>query len=355
MQGRQLKSLLKFQEPNGNVLIVYTGGTFGMVKNATTNTLEPYDLEDLTRYFPDLNQLNINISIFQIANIMDSSNLNVEVWVELVKIIEQFYYDFDGFIVIHGTDTMAYSASALSFMLENLGKPVIFTGAQLPVSLIRSDARDNLISALEIATLRKDNKPIVREVAIYFNNILLRGNRAKKVESSHFDAFESPNYPILAETGINIDFEFENLLAPTPNKPYFYKKIDNRVAIVKLFPGLTENYLKSIFENNDIKGIVLESFGSGNAPSYDWFLDLVKNAIARNVLIYNTSQCVKGRVSPTRYETGRKLHDLGVVPASDITVEAAVTKLMFVLANIEGVETQRLFLRKGIIGELTEI
>lgn len=347
-------SILSFKRPLGNVLIIYTGGTFGMVKKQSNDTLVPYNLSNLLDYFPDLHQLNINVALFEIAHIIDSSNLSPKVWLELVAVIERFYSLYDGFIIIHGTDTMAYSASAISFMIENLGKPIVFTGAQLPVSMIRSDARDNLISALEIAALKSNGRPIVNEVTIYFNNILLRGNRAKKVESSHFDAFESPNYPILAETGINIDFQYDDLLVQPKGEVQFHKHIADQVAVVKLFPGITEAYLKPIFENRTIRGIVLESFGSGNAPSFPWFLQLIENAIDRGVVIYNTSQCIKGMVSPNRYETGKVMYKLGVIPGKDITVEAAITKLMFLLGNYDDLNIIVSKLGNDICGEMSE-
>lgn len=324
-----------------------------MVKKQGTDTLEPYNLSNLIDFFPELRQLYIDIELLEISNIIDSSNVSPQVWIELCALIEEAYERYDGFIIIHGTDTMAYSASALSFMIESLQKPIIFTGAQLPVSMIRSDARDNLITALEIAVLKDNGEAILKEVAIYFNNILLRGNRAKKVESSHFDAFESPNYPILAETGINIDFQ-DSLLRPSrEHHTVFYKKVVSDVAVVKLFPGMTESYLEPIFANVSLKGIVLESFGSGNAPSYPWFLALLEKALARGVYIYNTSQCIKGMVSPNRYETGKKMYEIGVVPAKDITVEAAVTKLMVLLGNFTDPTTVENKLRNDICGEMS--
>lgn len=353
MEKNKSLSIISFSEPQGKVLIVYTGGTFGMVRKEGTNTLEPYNLSNLMDFFPELRQLHIDIDLLEISNIIDSSNVSPQVWIELCTIIEEVYVHYDGFIIIHGTDTMAYSASALSFMIENLQKPIIFTGAQLPVSMIRSDARDNLITALEIAVLKDKGEAILKEVAIYFNNILLRGNRAKKVESSHFDAFESPNYPILAETGINIDFQ-DSLWQPSEGlKTLFYKKVANEVAVVKLFPGMTEAYLKPIFANSSLKGIVLESFGSGNAPSYPWFLTLLENALSRGVYIYNTSQCIKGMVAPNRYETGKKMYEIGVIPAKDITVEAAVTKLMVLLGNFTDVSIIENKLRNDICGEMS--
>ncbi len=336
----------------GKVLIIYTGGTFGMVYDTSDNLLKPYDFQNIVDYFPEIKKLNLEIRFVSLSKIIDSSNIELENWQELGEIIEKNYHDYDGFIIIHGTDTMAYSASALSFMLTNLAKPVIFTGAQLPVSELRSDARDNFITALEIASSKTEGTATVQEVCIYFNNFLLRGNRAKKVESAHFDAFESPNYPPLAQSGINIDYFYNNLVIRPKGEFKVLYGFEARVAVVKLYPGINEIYVKHILQLPHLKGLILETFGSGNAPSFSWFTSIIKNAIDNGVVVYNVSQCYKGHVNQNRYETGRHLLEVGVVSGDNITTEAAITKMMHLLANESDLMKIKTLLAQNIKGEL---
>src|SRR5690606_23003997 len=255
-------------------------------------------------------------------------------WKTIGTIINDNYQQYDGFVVVHGTDTMAYSASALSYMLQGLNKPVIFTGAQLPIGSARSDARENLITSLEIASAKIEDSAVVPEVCIFFNNHLFRGNRSKKVESIHFDAFMSENYPPLAESGVEIDFKF-SFIKPSDSSASlrFLAKMDTRVAILKLFPGISASIVKQILNIPDLKGVVLETFGSGNAPTSKWFLDSLKEAIEKDIIILNVSQCNGGKVMQGRYKTSSLLANIGVLSGGDITTEAAITKMMFLLAN----------------------
>lgn len=316
-----------------SILIIYTGGTLGMAYDET-GALVPFNFGQILEKIPTLTSMNIAITVISFPEPIDSSNVNMQHWVDMAYIIYENYDSYDGFVVLHGTDTMAYSASMLSFMLQGLSKPVIFTGAQLPISAMRSDARENLMTSLEIATAKANGKPIVPEVCIFFNHMLLRGNRAKKVQSVHFDAFESENYLPLAESGIIIDYNYAAI------KPYeegtklkYLNKLDNRVMVIKLFPGITSNILDSCFEIEGLRGVVLETYGSGNSPSEAWFLNSLEKAVKKEIIILNVSQCNGGRVIQGRYQTSKDLKRIGILSGGDITTEAAITKMMFLLAN----------------------
>jgi len=337
-----------------SVMLIYTGGTLGMVIDETTQTLVPFDFEQILSQIPEINKFNFNLTVISFHQLIDSANVQPSHWITMASLIEKHYDEFHGFVVIHGTDTMAYSASALSYLLEDLNKPVIFTGAQLPIGAVRTDARENLITALEIAAARRDGRPVVPEVCIFFSNKLLRGNRAKKVESSQFRAFESKNYPSLATCGIRIDYDFNFI---KPFQPYsklkVYKKMDNRVTILKLFPGISFQTVKAILEIPDLKGLVLETYGSGNAETSPWFIGLLKNAVDSGIIIYNVSQCNGGTVTQGKYETSRHLQEIGVLSGGDLTTESAVTKLMFLLANQEFPTDFRRYLVRAIRGEMS--
>jgi len=338
-----------------SVLIIYTGGTFGMVQDAS-GALIPFNFGKVVERVPELRQLGIRLTVISFPSPIDSSNIQVQDWIDMAYIIEENYAQYDSFVVLHGTDTMAYSASMLSYMLEGLNKPVIFTGAQMPIGSIRSDARENLITALEIASAHQDGNPIISEVCVYFNYLLLRGSRAQKIRSSTFAAFESENYPTLAEAGIEIEFNYAAL------KPYDKKsklvvknKLTPHVAILKIFPGITENVVKSILGNPQIKGVVLESFGSGNIMKFDWFINCLKDAIQEGKIILNVSQCIGGQVEQGRYETSKSLNGIGVLSGGDITTEAAVTKLMFLLAQNLEVEDLKHHLTHSLVGEMDTV
>jgi L-asparaginase len=319
--------------PRASVLVIYTGGTLGMVYEK--GQLVPFNFEQILEKLPEIKRLDFEITFTSLQEILDSSNMRPEVWVEIANIVARHYSLYDGFVVLHGTDTMAYTASALSFLLQNLSKPVILTGAQLPIGVARTDARENVITALEIAAAQTPNgQSLVPEVCIYFQNVLLRGNRAKKKETSQFNAFRSENYPPLAEVGVTIEY---NLPYIAPHHPVTalktYQQLDNNVLIVKIFPGITQPLLRAMLNVEGLKGVVLETFGAGNAPTLPWFLHEIKEAIERGVVVLNVSQCDGGRVTQGMYQTSTWLQKVGVVSGTDLTTEAAITKLMFLLAN----------------------
>lgn len=315
--------------------------------------LMPFDFSLILHHLPTLRNLALELTVISFEKPIDSSNVQPEHWQILAGLIEEHYDTHDGTVILHGTDTMAYTASALSFMLDGLGKPVVFTGAQLPVSEPRSDARENLITALEVASAKKDGKPLVPEVCIYFNYELLRGNRSKKVESMQFDAFDSGNYPPLAKAGVKIDYNFAFIRDAGARSLRLLTKIDPRISILKLFPGIQEATIRSVLQTPDLKAVILETFGSGNAPTSSSLLVHLRIAIELGVLVLNISQCPGGRVMQGRYETGRELQKIGVIGGADMTTEAALTKLMVLLGEYGPEETKKLITR-CFAGELTE-
>jgi L-asparaginase len=316
------------------VLLIYTGGTIGMIKDSETGVLKPFDFEQIKKEVPELNKFEGEIEAISFETPLDSSSMSPDIWIKITDIIEEQYSQYDGFVVLHGSDTMAYSASALSFMLHGLDKPVIFTGSQLPIGTIRTDGKENLITAIEIASAKKANKPVVPEVAIYFENQLYRGNRTTKINAEDFEAFESFNYPVLAEAGIKIKYDFRSIMQVEPDsKLNIYKAFDRNVASLKLFPGITESFVSHFLKTPNLKAIVLETFGSGNAMSEDWFLRLLKQAIDKGIVIVNVTQCKGGGVDQSKYESGNSLEAIGVISGGDITFEAAITKLMLLLGG----------------------
>lgn len=340
------------QDIESSVLIIYTGGTLGMAYNSA-GSLVPFNFGQILEKIPNLTSMNVSITVISFPEPIDSSNVNMQHWVDMAYIIYENYDTYDGFVVLHGTDTMAYSASMLSYMLKGLNKPIIFTGAQLPISAMRSDARENLMTSLEIATAKRNGRPIVPEVCIYFNHLLLRGNRSKKVQSIHFDAFESENYPPLAESGIIIDYNHAAIRPFEEGRLRYLNRLDDNTMVVKLFPGITPKVLESCFRIEGMRGVVLETYGSGNSPSETWFLNIIQKAIDRGIIILNVSQVNGGRVIQGRYQTSRDLKRMGVLSGGDITTEAAVTKMMFLLGNENHDDEVRKKLVLPLAGEMS--
>lgn len=336
-----------------SILVIYTGGTIGMVHDPDSGSLIPIDFRHVTDHVPELRKLGYDIHSVSFDPVKDSSNIDQEVWVRMAEIIENSYADFDGFVILHGTDTMAYSASALSFMLENLSKPVVFTGSQLPIGLLRTDGRENLITAIEIAAAMENDQPEVPEVCIYFDNKLTRGNRTTKLNAEHFDAFDSPNYHPLAEVGLHLKYNREFIRYPRQKELIVHKEFDNNVAILKLFPGINRKLVQSIIETEGLRGLIIETFGSGNAPTYDWFIGDLKRFIGNGGIILNVTQCHGGSVEMGLYETSRQMLSAGVISGRDITSEASVTKLMLLLGRYDSRNDIVESLRKSLAGEIS--
>ena len=337
------------------VLLIYTGGTIGMNRNQVTGALEPFDFEHLLNNVPELKQFDTQIDTYQFQPPIDSSDMSPARWTDLSHTIADHYDQYDGFVVLHGTDTMAYTASALSYMLENLTKPVVFTGSQLPIGQLRTDGKENLITSIEIAAAKNDEgKAMVPEVGIYFGGHLLRGNRTTKQSAEEFNAFESFNYPHLVDAGVNITYHSHRILTPNwgePMKAHF--RLDNNVIIFSLFPGIREDLIRHIIHTPNLKSIVMRTFGSGNAPQSPWLLQALKEGTRAGKVIVNISQCMQGQVEMSRYGCGYHLQEAGVISGRDSTVEAAVTKLMFLQSLYDDPEQVRHYMEQSIRGELT--
>ncbi|HQW06554.1 MAG TPA: type I asparaginase [Flavobacteriales bacterium] len=339
-----------------SVLLIYTGGTIGMWADPRTGVLRPMDLAHLEEQVPELQRIKVNLESVAFDRPMDSSDLGPLDWVRIAREIGKHYDRFDGFVILHGSDTMAYTASALSFLLEGLSKPVILTGSQLPIGTIRTDAKENLITAIEIAGAKDDlGRPMVPEVAVYFEYRLLRGNRTVKVHAERFEAFRSPNWPVLAEAGVHIRYDRSAILPFDPRALKVHDHMDQRVAVIRLFPGISPAWLDHAMILPDLKAVILTTFGSGNGPTEPAFIQALRSARERDIALLNVTQCVGGRVEQGRYTTSRAFTELGVIPCADMTVEAALAKTMFLLAGNRGTEGLAQAMATPIRGEFTLI
>lgn len=336
-----------------SILIIYTGGTIGMAKDPETGALAPIDFNQIYQYIPILESFPFRIKTISFDPIIDSSDMNPDFWIRLATIIEENYEDYDGFVILHGSDTMAYTASILSFMLENLNKAVVLTGSQLPLGMLRTDGRENLITAIEIAASQSGNFSMVPEVCIYFENRLYRGNRTTKLHAEDFDAFYSGNYPLLAEAGVNLKFNQEKIRKPNFKKLSVSQKLSTDLAIIKLFPGITPQAVKAVLAIEGLRAVILETFGTGNAPTERWFLETLREAINKGIIIYNVTQCKAGSVEAGRYHTSTELVSMGVISGDDITTESAISKLMYLLGRYDDKEKICSLLTVSLRGELT--
>jgi L-asparaginase len=336
-----------------SVLLIYTGGTIGMIQDLKSGQLRPFDFAHLTEQIPELKKFDTKLAALSFEHPIDSSDMRPKIWAEIAAIIQKNYSAYDGFVILHGSDTMAFTASALSFMLENLGKPVILTGSQLPIGIIRTDGKENLITAIEIAAAKIKGAPVVREVCIYFEYRLYRGNRTHKFNAEHFQAFQSPNYPELAEAGVHLRYNMQALFRPKAGKKLkVHSKLDPNIAILKLFPGISQPVVEAVLGAKGLRGLILETFGAGNCSTEPWFLKALARAISKGIVVLNITQCQAGSVEQGKYETSASLNKIGVISGQDMTTESAVAKLMFVLAHSKGSTIQKQ-LRRSLRGEMT--
>jgi len=347
---------MDFYKPRKRLMLIYTGGTIGMIRNPETGALETFNFDHLRKHVPEISEFDYVIHNYQFNPPIDSSDMTPELWAKLVKIIDYNYDKFDGFVILHGTDTMAYTASALSFMLENLSKPVILTGSQLPIGVLRTDGKENLLTAIELAAAQDaDGHPMIQEVCVFFGQHLFRGNRCTKSNSEHFNAFSSYNYPALAKTGININYNYSAIRKMSASKPFTaHLEADNSVVALTLFPGISQTLIENMLEMPNIKGIILRTFGSGNAPTLPWLVEAIRKATDNGKVIINITQCQSGGVTMGLYETSRQLQNAGVVSGHDMTIEAAITKLMILFGRGFRASEVRHLMSTNIAGELTE-
>jgi len=338
-----------------SILIIYTGGTIGMIQDPETGSYSPYNFQNIIDEVPEIKRFGYNFSSIEFENPIDSSSITPDSWIKLAKIIKENYKNFDGFVILHGTDTMAFTASALSFMLENLAKPVILTGSQLPINILRTDGKENLISSIEIAAAKIGGRAAVPEVCIYFEFKLYRGNRTKKRSAENFNAFESPNFMPLAEAGIHISYNKSIIKRKLSGSRNLKLNLDvnTNVAILKLFPGIHSEIIRSVLGIAGLRAVILETYGSGNAPADDKFLEILSEGIDRGLVIVNVTQCSSGSVEMERYSTGNSLKKIGVISGHDITTESAVTKIMILLGKYKNKEKVKEFFLTDLAGEIS--
>lgn len=339
------------------ILLIYTGGTIGMKEDPSIQALKPFDFSQILNEVPELGKFAYRIDSYTFDPLIDSSDVEPSLWISLAGLIEERYDSYDGFVILHGTDTMAYSASALSFMIEGLTKPVIFTGSQLPIGAPRTDGKENLISSVEIAAAKdEDGHAIVPEVCICFDNVLIRGNRATKVNSDHFRAFRSENLPPLAEAGINIRYNTDLIIKPSDwnTRPKFHTNLDTRVSILKLHPGITPQVVRNILLGPETRAVIIETYGAGNAPSKEWFLSIVREAALMGKILLNVTQCRAGSVNMDIYATGKSLKAAGVENGYDSTTESALAKLFYLMGHHPGNDEVKYCLGVNIRGEISK-
>lgn len=339
------------------ILLIYTGGTIGMKEDPSVGALTPFDFSQILEEVPELGKFAYRIDSYTFSPLIDSSDVEPSLWVDLTTLIEEKYDEYDGFVILHGTDTMAYSASVLSYMLENLTKPVIFTGSQLPIGTPRTDGKENLISAVEIAAAKDDDgHALVPEVCICFDNLLMRGNRTSKLNSDNFRAFRSENFPPLAEAGISIRYNTQLIRKPSSwdARPLFHKSLDTRVAILKIHPGITPQVVRDIVCSKDTRAVIIETYGAGNAPSKAWFIDLITQAAEDGKILMNVTQCLAGSVNMDIYATGKSLKEAGVTSGYDSTTESALGKLFYLLGRFDDNSTVAQLLALDLRGEISK-